>query len=148
MAQHTLDLVTWRLLFPAFANATTYPDVYVQAQWGAAITWLPEYDGCLMSGPSLQTALNLMTAHLMQLNVMIAAGGALPTLGVQTSATIDKVSVTNAPPPIKNGWQQWLSLTPYGAQLWALLTRLSAGGLYVGGRPERSAFRQVGGRFG
>lgn len=147
MAEHTLDIATFRLLYPAFADVTKYPDAYVQAQFTAATSYLGKYDGPLMCGDDLQLALYLMTAHLMQLNVMLTAGGATPTIGIMTSATIDKVTVTNMPPPIKSGWAYWLCLTPYGTQLWALLRRLSAGGLYIGGRPERAAFRKVGGFF-
>lgn len=147
MALHTLDLATFRLLYPAFANVTTFPDAYVQAQWDAATVYLGEYDGCLLADKRLQLALNLMTAHLMQINVMMAAGGATPTIGVLTSATVDKVTVTNMPPPAANGWKFWLALTPYGLQLWALLKAASAGGVYIGGSTERRGFRKAGGRF-
>jgi hypothetical protein len=67
--------------------------------------------------------------------------------GVVTGATIDKVSVQLAAPTTKSGWQYWLASTPYGMQLWAFLSIKSAGGLYIGGRPERRAFRKVGGNF-
>lgn len=147
MAQHVLDIATFRLLFPAFADPTKFPDAYIQAQWDMATTFIGDVDGCLFSGPEMQSALNLMTAHLMALNVLIAAGGGTGTIGVGTQATIDKVSVSYAPPPFKDGWQYWLSTTPYGVQLWALLKLKSAGGWYFGGRPERIAFRKVGGRF-
>ncbi len=147
MAIHTFDVTTFRLLYPAFANATTYPTPYLQAQWDAAVVYLGEYDGVLWGGRQLQLALNLLTAHLVQLNVMIASGGVTPTIGVMTSATVDKVTVTNMPPPAKSGWQFWLALTPYGLQLWALLKIVSAGGVYIGGSPERAGFRKIGGRF-
>lgn len=147
MAEHTLDIATFRLLFPAFADETKFPDPYIQAQWDMATSYLGSVDGCLFGGAELQTALNLMTAHLMQLNVLIAAGGSAGTGGVLTGATIDKVTVTMAPPPFKNGWAWWLEQTPYGAQLWALLTMKSAGGFYAGGLPERRAFRKVYGTF-
>ncbi|EQA94848.1 hypothetical protein HPS_1652, partial [Glaesserella parasuis 29755] len=32
-------------------------------------------------------------------------------------------------------------------QLWALLQQLGTGGLFIGGLPERSAVRKVGGVF-
>jgi hypothetical protein len=32
-------------------------------------------------------------------------------------------------------------------QLWALLQKVSAGGVYIGGSPERRGFRKIGGRF-
>lgn len=147
MAQHTLDIATFRLLFPAFADAIKFPDAYIQAQWDMAVSYLGDVDGCLFGGSEMQSALNLMTAHLMAINVLIAAGGASGDVNVSTGATIDKVSVTAAPPPFKDGWSYWLSTTPYGKQLWALLSIKSAGGWYFGGRPELRAFRKVGGRF-
>ena len=148
MAQHTVNIPTFRLLFPAFADVVKFPNAYIQAQWTAATAYIFEWDNCLISGNNLQQALNLMTAHLMQINVMLASNGATPTIGVLTSATIDKVTVTNMPPPIKNGWQFWLATTPYGMQLWALLKRMAGAGFYVGGLPERRGFRKVFGTFG
>lgn len=147
MAEHVFDVTTFRLLYPAFADVTKFPDAYLSAQWTAATVFLRKYDGCLLSGETLQLALNLMTAHLTQINVMLANAGVSPTSGVLVSATIDKVTVTNMPPPATNGWKYWLATTPYGLQLWALLHKASAGGLYVGGLPERAAFRKVGGLF-
>lgn len=147
MALHTLDLVTFRLLYPAFANVTTYPDAYIQAQWDAATAYIGEYDGCLLADKRLQLALNLMTAHLMHVNVLLAQSGVAATIGVPISATVDKVTVSNMPPPATDGWKFWLATSPYGLQLWALLSAASAGGVYIGGSPERRGFRKVGGRF-
>lgn len=147
MAEHTFDVTTFRLLYPAFANATTFPDVYLSAQWTAATAYILKYDTCLLNGEKLQLALNLMTAHLVQVNVLLANGGATPTIGVLTSATIDKVTITNMPPPATNGWKYWLATTPYGLQLWALLRAAANVGPYIGGLPERAAFRKVGGLF-
>lgn len=148
MAEHTLDLAAFRLLFPAFADPAKFSDAYIQIQWTAATSFLGAYDGCLLNGSALQLALNYMTAHLMQSNVILAAGGPGATVGVTIGATIDKVTVSMQPPPVKNGWQWWLLTTPYGAYLWALLSAKSAGGFYIGGLPERRAFRKVGGVFG
>jgi len=147
MATHTLDIPTFRLLFLPFADPALFPDAYIQAQWDMAGSYMGTVDGCIFGGPELQSALNLMTAHLMQLNVLVAAGGAAGTGGILTGATIDKVTVTVAAPPFKGGWQWWLAQTPYGAQLWALLTLKSAGGFYIGGLPERRGFRKVYGTF-
>lgn len=147
MATHELDVDTFRLLFPEFANTTTFPTPYIQAQWDMAVSAMGANDGWALCGAALQNALNLLTAHLMKLNVIAAAGGGAGITGVVTGATIDKVSVQMAAPPVKSGWQFWLSQTPYGTTLWAFLSMKSAGGLYIGGRPERLAFRKVGGRF-
>lgn len=147
MAQQTLDIAAFRLLFPEFASATAFPDPYITAQWNAAVAHMGDVDGWALSGPALWTALNYLTAHLMKINVLIASGGGGGVTGVVTGATIDKVSVQMAAPTTKNGWQYWLASTPYGMQLWALLQMKSAGGLYIGGRPERRAFRKVYGNF-
>lgn len=148
MAQHTLDLTVFRAMFPAFADTTQFPDAYIELQWELATAYLGSYDGCLLNGAPLQQALNLMTAHLMAINLLLAEQGPGATVAVTTGATIDKVTVTNLPPPVKNGWQFWLATTPYGLQLWALLSMRSAGGFYIGGLPERLGFRKVGGTFG
>lgn len=147
MAEHTLDLAQFRALFPAFADTTKFPDVMIEAQWLAATGFMGSYDGCLISGNQLQLALNYLTAHLLQSWVLIQTGGPSATVGVTTGAVVDKVQVQMAPPPIKNGWQYWLATTPYGIYLWGLLSAASAGGFYVGGLPERAAFRKVGGTF-
>lgn len=62
-----------------------------------------------------------------------------------TSASEGSVSVGMMAPPAKNGWQFWLSSTPYGVQLGALLGVASAGGVFIGGSEERAAFRKAGG---
>lgn len=147
MAQQTLDIPTFRLLYPEFADPTKFPDAYIQAQWNTAATYMGDQDGWALSGPALVTGLNLLTAHLMKLALIIAAGGGGGVAGVVTGATIDKVSVQLAAPTTRSGWQYWLATTPYGLQLWAFLSMKSAGGLYIGGRPERAAFRKVGGFF-
>jgi hypothetical protein len=99
---------------------------------------------CALSGQARYWGLNLMTAHLTALSVIIA-GGQVPGL-VQT-ATIDKVNVSLTPPPLKTQYQWWLSLTPYGQQLFALLQVSSVGGYWIGGLPEVAAFRKTGGVF-
>lgn len=150
MAKHEINLATFRLLFPAFSSPVKFPDAYITAQWDMATSYIYAWDNCLIEGSNLQNALNLMTAHLLQINETIRAasgGGAAPVVGVFMSATIDKVTVTNQPPPAGNSWQYWLASTPYGLQLWALLKRMAGAGLYVGGLPERRGFRKVYGTF-
>lgn len=145
MAQHTLDLASFRAMFPAFSNVTTYPDATIQMWWTMGNQYIYSYDNCLISGDVLQLALNLMTAHLAQSFTMIGNG---QTVAVVTGATEGSVSVSMMPPPAKTGWQWWLLTTPYGAQLWALLQTLTVGGFTIGGAPERSGFRRVYGVFG
>lgn len=144
MTTHTFDVAQFRDQFPQFANETTFPDEMLQQYWNAATCYVTPDDFCYLSGDCLQLALNLMTAHLAALSILIAAG---KTPRLVQSATIDKVSVDFTPPPLKNQWQWWLSTTPYGMQLFALLQAKAVGGYYIGGLPESAAFRKVAGIF-
>lgn len=151
MATHTLDIAKFRATFPAFADETKYPDARISAQWDMAVAYLGAADGCLLNGEAKEAALYLLTAHLLYLSDLVAGGAGSSTGGgggAIIGATVDKVSVQLAPPPFNDGWEWWLGQSPYGAQLWALLRMKSAGGFYVGGLPERDAFRRVYGGFG
>lgn len=144
MSQHTFDVTTFRAMFPEFANTTTYPDATLDGYWTMGINYIYSYDNTLIDGDNLQLALNLMTAHLGKSFSLINKGN---SPNVMASATEGSVSISMQPPPAKTGWQWWLSTTPYGVQLWALLQSLLVGGLYIGGLPERSGFRKIGGLF-
>lgn len=88
----------------------------------------------------------LMVAHIGYLLSQAASGNAGPG-GAVTSAGQGSVSASFAAPPIKTGLQYYLSGSPYGQMLWANLCISTAGGAYIGGLPERRAFRKVGGTF-
>lgn len=137
----TFDYATFIVSYPAFAAV---PQATLQAYWNAAICYVDPTDYGWLNGPSRYLALNLMTAHLAAIAALIAAG---QVPGLVQNATVDKVTVGLTPPPLKNQWQWWLSLTPYGQQLFALLQANSVCGFYIGSLPERSAFRSVGGIF-
>jgi hypothetical protein len=136
----------FRAMFPAFASETQFPEATLQMYWDEATSFvsnLANY-GWLTGGQSPSgnatgraLALNLMTAHIAQIFVLVGQG---QTPAPITQAGIDKVNVTLMPPPAKDGWQYWLSCTPYGSQLWALLSVNAAGGWYVGGSPTRAGF--------
>lgn len=142
MGAPTLDLDKFRTAFPEFANVTAYPDARLELWWQAVICAM---DDAAMCDDCAETYFYLMLAHIAKLMTKAATGSA--QVGAKTSATIDKVSVAYAAPPYKDGWEYWLSQTPYGIELWALLGMLAVGGLYIGGRPETRGFRKVGGRF-
>ncbi len=76
---------------------------------------------------------------------VLASGEGAPV--IIASATIDKVTIATKPPEARNEWRYWLLTTPYGTQLLALLEMLSAGGWSIGGLPERTGFRKIGGTF-
>ncbi len=147
MTTIVLDIPTFRLQFPAFASTVVYPNVAIQAQWDVGTFYTSaEWTACQTLTEAQQGyLLSLMAAHLLAVNTLVAAGTANP--GPLTGATVDKVSVTLQAPPTKDNFSFWLSTTPYGRQILALLQIKSTGGFYIGGLPERSAFRQVGGIY-
>lgn len=144
MAQHVIDIAEFRASFAEFANPIDFTDAQLQMYWDMATNYIKEFDNCLVNGRQLQHMLNLMTAHLLKSFSIMSTGG---LSGVTASASEGSVSVSVTPPPSKSGWQYWLATTPYGLQLWALMTMLTMGGFYVGGSPERSGFRNSHGHF-
>ncbi|MGV7078486.1 DUF4054 domain-containing protein [Testudinibacter sp. P80/BLE/0925] len=138
-----MNTATFRIMFPAFFDPNKYSDEMLN-QWGdVAGNYLRE--SWALNGGVFDHAYQLMTAHLLFVTDKARSGNA--SSGAVQSATEGSVSVSFAAPPTRNGWEFWLSGSPYGAQLWALLSSLSAGGLYIGGLPERKAVRKVGGVF-
>lgn len=138
----TFDIAMFRAQCPEFANEETYPDELLQGYWDIAICYISDVSYGYLRGDCRQRALNYMVAHLAKLALIIATG---QTPGQVQGATIDKVSVSMTPPPNPDQFQWWLGFTSYGQLLLALLSLKSVGGFYVGGRPERAAFRKVGG---
>ena len=136
-----MDSAAFKAQFVEFSALT---DDQVQGYAGMAAAYVDPGDGPLLSGPSLQLALTLMTAHLAKSFQMIGAG---QTAVVVAGSAEGSVSVSLVAPPVKGAWQWWLATTPYGQQLWALLQIQSAGGFYIGGSMERAAFRKAGGVF-
>ena len=145
MSKHTFDVSNFRGLFPAFADTTVYPDDTLSAYWDRASVMIYPYDNWLISNGKLQYALDLLTAHIAAMATQIQNGNGAG--GPVQSATEGSVSVSMLAPPAKDFWQFWLSKTPYGQELLALLEALCAGGFYCGGSPEGSAIRDVGGLF-
>lgn len=149
MTTITIDIPAFRVQFPQFADETAFPDVRVQAAFDMATGFIsPDTYGCMSVAVRTQ-ALYLMTAHILALQVIIANGGSYSgTPGIVTQSKVGDVAVSLAQPPYGTSpWRYWMSLTPYGAMLLALLDAQSVGGFFVGGLPERSAFRKVGGIF-
>jgi hypothetical protein len=147
MTTITLDPAAFRALFPQFADAAKWPDAALSIQFGAATGYVSADTYGDMPVAARTNALYLMTAHLLALGVIIAQNNYSGQVGVVQGAVVDHVQITLTPPPVKSQWQWWLNTTPYGAQLLGLLEAQAAGGFYVGGLPERAAFRKVGGIF-
>jgi hypothetical protein len=138
MSTIEFDPVIFRQQVPAYSNPVDYPDATLQAFWDAAVYYVSnENYGCLQ-GDRRRYALNLMTAHLVYISDM-ATSGQVPY--VLSASTIDKVQVSTVQVPLKNQWGWWLSTSPYGSQLWALLQVNSVGGFYAGGIPVLPAYR-------
>lgn len=137
----------FRLQFKAFENKVCYPDATLQGYFDLGTGFIsPQDNACYMlSGAARVQALNLITAHVADMFRQIGEG---QTPGVMTLATIDKITVQIKPPPDQSQFQAWLSTTAYGQALNALLQVASVGGFYVGGVPERNAFRRGYGGFG
>ena len=128
--------------FPAFSNATTYPQAMLQNYWTMGTAYISTNNaGYFFTDPQAQLANDLMCAHLAASFTLINQG--IPSVIVQGS-TEGSVTVSLTPPPVKSAYGWWLATTPYGAQLRALLMVVANVGLYVGGSPERSGFRQIG----
>lgn len=130
--------------FPEFSDGVQYPTTTLDMYWATATYFISPENYGYLNGDARTQALWLMTAHIAQLSTLIANRD---TVGVVNSATIDKVSVSLTPPPIKSQLQWWLNLTPYGAQLWAMLEMIAVGGLYIGGQANYAAFRKANGGF-
>lgn len=131
-------LEKFRLLFPQFASVT---DEKVNA-WADWAKCLADTNGCACT----EQIWMLLVAHLIQLSTQAENGTSIP--GALASATVEKVSVSFQPAPGADGWSHWLNLTPWGQQALALMAACSAGGMYVGGLPERAGFTSVGGSRG
>lgn len=146
------DDAKFRLLFPEFKDENDYPSSVITMLYEVAGAYIdPTACNCrMLNGRKLDLALMFMTAHLLYLQTQRVNAGANAggeSVGFVQSASIGDVSVTRASIPAADQWEYWLNGSPYGQQLLALLQGASVGGLYVGGLPERSAFRKVGGVF-
>lgn len=144
MSTIALDIPTFRSLFPAYSSSGTYTDGAVTLNWDASTDYISAEDYGYLSGSARSRAIYLLTAHFFFLSDLIANG---QTPGMVSGSSIDKISVTLTPPPIKNQFHWWLGLSPYGQQLLALLQVKAKGGLYIGGNAERVNFRRSDGSF-
>ena len=125
----------FRALFPI---GDRFDDDVINAVAEMALCYLNKCGGCF------DQLWQLLVAHMLKLREVEESGD---MSGIITSATIDKVSVSLAAPPVGSSAEHWYGLTPFGVQFLALNKRCGGGGFYVGSMPERSGFRSVGGRF-
>ena len=143
----TFNIPLFRERFPAFASEITYPDALLQGYFDTSLCYIDNAKAGCLSEACREQGLFAMTAHLCLLSSMITQGRG-KTPGVKTGSSVGSVSVSMVAPPFGSSeWSYWLNITPYGQQFIALLSAQIAGGLYIGGRCERGAFRKVGGGF-
>jgi hypothetical protein len=143
-APYSFDVAAFRQKYPVFSNPLTYPDATLQQYWDNATCYVENTDYLFLRGDCRVLALNLMTAHLAAIATLIPSG---QISALVQGATIDKISVTLTPPPLKTQWQWWLSTTPYGQQLLALLQAKSVGGMYIPSTGALVGFRNKWGGF-
>lgn len=131
MAVINFDASEFRSQFSAFQCSPAYSDSALQMYFDTASLYISNRyrSWCNYLNPAQRKqALYLMTAHLAAISQKAQSG---QSVGILTQGSVDKVSVTVAPPPAPNQWQYWLQSTPYGQQLLALLQVCAAGGFYV-----------------
>ena len=111
--------------FPEFTG-----NEYINIMLERAQNYISTLNAGLLVNSARQLAIYLLTAHFITIQNSIASGD---TSGlIQASASIDKVSVSNVPPPVDES-NYWFFLTPYGQQLWMLFDFNFQTPMYFGG---------------
>ncbi|BDH45753.1 hypothetical protein TUM12370_17970 [Salmonella enterica subsp. enterica serovar Choleraesuis] len=116
--------------FPQFADTTIYPDAQIEFRLNLADILLNEKLTGMKLFPYL---VELFVAHYMALFAQdqrsAAAGGAGgSSSGIQTSKSVDKVSVSYDTGSTLNPDAGFWNNTRYGAEFWQLITMFGAGG--------------------
>lgn len=138
-----LDIAAFRVNFPLYADEVKYTDALLNAQYAIGKCYIEDSD-CTMAEACREYALQSMLAHLLYIRDQVNAGN---NIGVITAASEGDVSVSLAAPVVEDEWHYWFNSSPFGRELVALLGGQAVGGFYVGGTPERKAFRKAGGVF-
>lgn len=133
MANVVVTISEFRQRFPVFSDTTKYSDEFIQSMLDMAQTYISPQENCLVNKEVIKNMIYLMTAHLAQINSSLANGKGV---GQISSASVGGVSVSKVVPKNATELDYWLNLTPYGMQLLATLSSLSAIGLYIGGQRE------------
>lgn len=135
MKQFPID--KFKIMYPMFKDVNDDLIGYVADD---ALCYM---NGC--GGDCFEQLWLLLVAHMLHLRKQSETGSSQS--GAIVSAAIDKVSVSFAAPPSGSDAKHWFNLSPFGQQYLVLQKRCGSPVFYVGGLPERSAFRSVGGRF-
>lgn len=142
-----MDIPLFRSRFPHFASSVIWPDPTIEVAAETASCFIDVANSWYRCDKCRELITELMTAHILYLNGSPLQPGST-AVGVVSSATVGTVSVgLTVNTASKGAFSAWLGKTPWGEQLLAMLARISGGPIYVGGSPERRAFRKFGGRF-
>lgn len=108
-------------------------DPTIDTMIARALNYISPYS--VICGNKKQYVVFLLTAHFLTLQNNIKNGET--SGGLETSASIDKVSITITPPPFSDNFEYWLNQTTYGQQLLAFLYLQSAVPNLIGGSFQR-----------
>lgn len=143
----TVTVASFRLAFPEFGSATTYPDASIDFWVGlSAILLNPE-----RWGSALDYGIQLFMAHNLALGFNNSGGGSQAPgqiTGPTTSASVDKVSYSRDPSSAmdpKNG--HW-NLTTYGLRYIRLVMMMGAGPIQVGAPNPMEVQQQIAAYYG
>lgn len=131
----TVTVAEFRTLYPEFSDLSKYPDAVLADTLDLATCYISTRNYGALQDKCRKRAIYLLTAHLQTLKDMISKGKTQVT--VTSAASIDKVSVTLAMPPMNTQAQWWFNISTYGSSLWALLELKATPGFYVGGSFQR-----------
>lgn len=133
MVDVILTVDDFRQSMPQFSDETIYPDDMVDLSIDRARHYI---NGGKFPCNWRGYAYKLMTAHLLTISTKVMSGDSSAN-GRITSTSIDKISVSLDVPQTKDELDYWLSLTPYGLELLALLNAKAPAGIYSGGKCYR-----------
>lgn len=129
MENVTISEIEFLTKFPEFTG-----NEYINIMLDRSENYITTLNQGLLVDSARELAIYLLTAHLITIQNAISSGD---TSGlIQASASIDKVSVSNVPPPVDES-NYWFFLTPYGQQLWMLFDFHFATPGFIGGSPVR-----------
>lgn len=114
--------------YPEFEN-----NEYIDLMLSKAVNYFEKFT-CFCSDNN-QYIIFLLTAHLLFQQNKILEGDA--TGGVEQSASIDKISVTNSPAPYTDNFDYWLNQSVYGQELLAYINAKTVTPMYFGGSAVR-----------
>lgn len=111
------DPKAWAALFPEF-NATVSA-TQATALFAEATVYCRNDGGGPVNTAAIQTTLlNLLTAHLAQIQYGSSIQANSPLVGAITDATEGSVSVTVSNGDVKNDLESWYKQTKYGNRYW------------------------------